>query len=598
MDEAPIGDRRQARSLRSRHPLWVCVGAWLFAVIWIPAGVWAYSFVVDILGIDPSDLPIAANPVVPTLAGLLIGACFVLYTKRALRRRGEETARQWVFPRQTPLRRELLIAGIAVSAGVACALSVRYLEHCCSSVLEGANPLVWVPALLAGWIGLGAAFLPQPLAYPDWLRVYRRAQWLAARAREGSEECAVPPDEKRVLDWPSVAGYLSIAGVLAAAAWLQWGLPRAARAEPPRYTGEATPEGRAIRLTYGVDAIAPAISPDGKLIAYVRDWLPYARLEVMRADGHDKTSVGTDTGASPTSFHPPEWSPDGSKVLLVGVQRQRLSLWSPIPDSSQGQDLWSVDVKSGAAVSLTTSRNVTAGMWLPSVRSVAVAKLGKGKRAHLWLMRESGGPQREVVGLTVSGTPGCMRLWHDGGDLVAVGAGASPGIWSVGLRSGRATRLSNIHARWALPLDEDRLVIGIPGRVERSRPRGTSIAIFSSKTGKVKWLLRDIQGWVGLPSLLPGGKALLSTLYDCTTSARTDLLVVSLQDGKAQKLSGVRPFGRVDVSPDGSFIVYESKEKRTGKSLGRLLGMDIWRFTPARPWSQLLSASFGAVRRP
>ena len=66
----------------------------------------------------------------------------------------------------------------------------------------------------------------------------------------------------------------------------------------------------------------PSWSPDGTRIALVAgrsvryDVFNGATLGVIRADGSDRQNIGIDKHA--VGFHPPQWSPDGTRLAVVG----------------------------------------------------------------------------------------------------------------------------------------------------------------------------------------------------------------------------------------------------------------------------------------
>jgi len=89
-------------------------------------------------------------------------------------------------------------------------------------------------------------------------------------------------------------------------------------------------------LGWGVD---PAISPDGKLLAYAKDYEPGHLLFVANADG---------TGERPLSEQPnpyagvhATWTPDGSAIVYADRAGEALELFICRPDGSGKQQLTS-----------------------------------------------------------------------------------------------------------------------------------------------------------------------------------------------------------------------------------------------------------------
>jgi Tol biopolymer transport system component len=74
------------------------------------------------------------------------------------------------------------------------------------------------------------------------------------------------------------------------------------------------PDGTQVRRLTGPRAVAPAYSPDGRRILYVRySTAGRARIWLMHRSGANKTRIGTGPGDSTQ----PVWSPDGSEFVFV-----------------------------------------------------------------------------------------------------------------------------------------------------------------------------------------------------------------------------------------------------------------------------------------
>jgi TolB protein len=68
--------------------------------------------------------------------------------------------------------------------------------------------------------------------------------------------------------------------------------------------------------------VSPAFSPDGKRIAFLRDW---KTLQVMNADGSNQTQLFDGARAGFQTMMSPDWSPDGRKIAFSGIRSDDLN---------------------------------------------------------------------------------------------------------------------------------------------------------------------------------------------------------------------------------------------------------------------------------
>lgn len=569
MNRKPPSAAKLARRLKWQ--LLPFIVGWLASVFLVGFGVWFYMVIVNTLGVP--RLP-GVNPILAVVIGMTGGVCAVAVERWRLRRYFEAQARAIAFrERHWKLGMLSVLPFLAIYGAT---LGILYLA---AGIFAG----ILFPLIS------GSLFAPFIFAYPAYLRVYERAVQLAVEASDepSQEPASVPrPGRIRVLAWANVLGIVSVVLVLGLGAWLQWGLPFMAQREPKHYETKTQPGGMAVRLTYGADADSPALSPDGRLVAYVRAGpLMYGHLEIMRADGRDKRAIASDgdSGAWPALSYPLAWSPDESRLLVLGEQSQPVTTLEDLLKHKFERDLWTVDVATGAASRLTRDGNFIAAVWAPATRKIAALEDVRMKKgARLWLMDENGGNRQEVRGRY----GGAVHPWHDGREVVAAGWDESAGIWSVDAKTGRATRLSDIKAYGVIPLDAERLVFAAHGRAYPPGKWATSIGILHVQTGEVQWVTRDLQGGAADPCLVPKESLLVFALSEADGCIR-DLWALRLTDGKLKRLTWGERVSGFAVNPDGTDIFYVTRSEEAARVRIFDLGFSIWRLTrkgaPAPP---------------
>ncbi|NIM06635.1 MAG: hypothetical protein GTO55_09300, partial [Armatimonadetes bacterium] len=286
MNQDTAEETLPSRSWKWRHPLLFCGMAWLFSAQSAGIGIFAYIHLVRPFA--SGRIP-GVSPMPPIVIGLAVGLLDVLWAKHLLQNRIEEEAQILAFPKRERSFRQKIsqVLPYLQFPTITCAVGL-ILYFIMTSVIR---PYVFVAPIVAG-----ALFAPMPLQYPELLRRYRRAKEIATQSPEDADTYRSRAVED-IPAWPTVFSVFTIIAFLALGIWLQWGLPAAAQAEPDPYLTTTEPVGEAVQLTYNSDASSPAISPDGKLIAYVRDDMHNNYLETMSIDGRKKRRISTQVSA-------------------------------------------------------------------------------------------------------------------------------------------------------------------------------------------------------------------------------------------------------------------------------------------------------------
>ena len=564
MTEKPPEAVKLPRRFMWAHPFWAVLGS-LEGILFAAIGAAFYVLIMSWPII--AHIP-ALNPLVAITIGLVGGFAFVAAETWRRRRQFDLETRALAFGGSSLRFRLMRVAVFVVIVGATLAVV--------AIVFRIAAGVLFVPAI-------AGLYVPFIFLYKSSAQIHERARQLFLESSEGAMASnAVAP--RSMPRWINPAGVGCVMAVLLVGAWLQWGVAVAAQREPRHFeTKTDDAHGVATRQTYGNDASAPALSPNGRSVAYVRNaWLWVGRLEIMRPDGSGKRRLGEEQALSPAGFHPLRWSSDEKRILLVGDRVPEPKTWDDMVKEGESFscDLWTVDVASGAARRLTDDDGYMAGMWLPATHRIAAIRSTRHEWARLWLMDERGDNRLKVANLKLGRHRLAAQPWHDGHDVVAVGAEDTAGIWLVDAANGKVTRLSDIAASWALPIAPQWLVIGVQGRAYPPFHRATSVGIFDTGTGKVHWVLRDIQGTVGHPCLVPKLGVMVFTLR---LDEGRDVWALRLRDGQLRRLTRGESVMNATVDALGKTIFYQASNEECERFRGFNIGESIWRLDLGRP---------------
>ena len=317
--------------------------------------------------------------------------------------------------------------------------------------------------------------------------------------------------------------------------------------------------GRANQLTFdpGLE-LDPALSPDGKLVAYVKGLPDETRLVVRQVAGGEPIAVGPAGGPGQRQ---PQWSPDGSQLLYQAGDSVYL-----IPALGGAPRLVGAgrDSRSGDGLRLFTTKS-----WAPDGRSFVFTR-----GDTLLLQPLDGGQPRPLTRLSI-GDPHSFAWSPDsrliafvsGNGLFTLGASnlgnvGPSAIWILPASGGTPRKLSDVIALHTSPvwLPDSRHLLFVSNR---DGPRDIYRVELDRKAAVVGPVERVTQG------LNPHSISLSADGTRLAYSAlamRANIWVVELpSDGRPADPAQVRPFTvgsqvveAMNLSADGRWIYFDS----------------------------------------
>ena len=351
--------------------------------------------------------------------------------------------------------------------------------------------------------------------------------------------------------------------------------------------------GRAVQVTseLGLE-VHPALSPDGRSVAYVAGTSINLRVFVRPVAGGRAIPLTSDTGEVQTN---PQWSPDGSRILYLarggafsapssgGPARQELPAgrasavtwagWSPTDASLAYAVADSLFVRDagGASGKLATFLEPSHCAWSPNGRAIACASgnaryatagVSFGNLSPSWIVvcRLRDGALTTVTSRTsLNHSP----VWSPDGRWV----------YFVSERDGvRDVYAQRVSSREEAAGDPVRLTTGLGAQSISLSPDGRRLAyVVYAGTGNIWSLPRPSSGTVSVSeatpvtrgtqiiesmSISPDGRWLL---YDSNLGGNSDLYRLRLPDGEPERLT-TDPADDFtpNLSPDGREVVFHS----------------------------------------
>ncbi len=381
------------------------------------------------------------------------------------------------------------------------------------------------------------------------------------------------------------------AGLVAALAAVIYFVPGA----KPRL-GSPTPRGKLRQLlATQKNILGPALSPDGKMLAYVEQGVDGDDLYVTRVAGGERVKLTNDVSRKGE----PVFSPDGEKIafarmvagqadeeictvatlggeIVTVTQGGSMPAWAP-----DGSHLTFVRRKAGEAETLAIVsldggelRTILAGdaiypflgrpTWSQDGKTIAVARSRGGESQEIWLVPVNGGSATELTH-GVGGTSSDMPVFSaDGRGLVfRSNRGGAWNIWYMELRGKGTTQLTTGPGPDSTPsVARDGAMAFLNGRTR------TVLLLYELATGKSKTLLTDA-GILWGPAFSPDGK---EVAYSRGAPDGTwHLWTMPTEGGAAKQLTAgklLEIYAR--YAPDGKEIFYSTWGPEP-LSIGRVL---------------------------
>ena len=379
-------------------------------------------------------------------------------------------------------------------------------------------------------------------------------------------------------------GAALVAAGVVAVLFLRGALTR--ETEPP-----AQPATGRLTLLEGSDrrAFDPALSPDGKMIAYVAED-ESGRLDLFagRVAGGGRLRL-TNDGA--TEEHP-RFSPDGERILF---DRRRID--------AGGAEMCLVAALGGDVTVVLA--NAVHGAWSPDGSRIAFIQIDPAGKAIALVTAKADGSDARTL-LTADGVHPSLRnpAWSPDGKTIAVvrGTGGAAGeIWLTSETGGDLRRLSNdrgaavfsdepefttdgrsiLHASnrggatniWSQPLDGGapvRLTTGPGPEISPTTAGSGEIAFASSRWRSALYLyelaskntrpLTTHSAYLWGPSFSPNGREVAISRSE--VDGAWHLWLASVEGGAVRQLTS-GPLGEVypRYTPDGEFVMYHTWDR-------------------------------------
>jgi serine/threonine protein kinase/dipeptidyl aminopeptidase/acylaminoacyl peptidase len=297
-----------------------------------------------------------------------------------------------------------------------------------------------------------------------------------------------------------------------------------------------------VKLAVGDDGVSPAISRQGRLLAYER--AVGANFNIWRIDVGDPAQPSTPLIDSTRPDVSPKYSPDGSKIAFMS-ERSGIAA------------IWVCDADGENAVQLTDSGQSGSPQWSPDGQRIVFDRVTDGKW-QVFTMSARGGPLQQLTW----GASGHSRpSWsHDGKWIYAAGGG---GIQKIPAGGGQPVQLvSDGGTNPEESVDGKTIYYENQGRIWQVRADGSGgpVAIKDASTSV-------FAGGLGLAVVRDG-------IYYATTAH--ELRFFSFARGHSREIFKLeKPVNLgVSVSPDQKWLLFSQED---AEATGDLMLVDPFR---------------------
>lgn len=365
------------------------------------------------------------------------------------------------------------------------------------------------------------------------------------------------------------------AGILAAAALASLFWPRPVRVSPSEFQ----------QLTnFSDSAVAPALSPDGKMLTFIRSersFLSPGQIYVKTLPNGDSTQLTDD----PRPKFSPQFSPDGSRVVFSRTEPSK-SAW----------DTWSVPVVRGVPTFMLP--NATGLAWIAE-HQVLFSEVKKGLHMGIVTANEDRSAKREIyfpaheramahysyvspdrkwvllveMDRTAAWEP--CRLVPFDGSSAGRKAGPSGACTSAGWSPDGRWMYFSVFIRGVSHLWRQRFPDGSPEQITFGPTEeegvavpadGRSIITSVGMRQSAVWM-RDKngerpvlkEGFASNPVISADGRRLYSLLRENSTSSLRELTVTDLDSSKTERVLPGVSMDDYDVSSRETEVVYSAK---------------------------------------
>ncbi|MCU1230797.1 MAG: hypothetical protein JWO97_3681 [Acidobacteria bacterium] len=297
----------------------------------------------------------------------------------------------------------------------------------------------------------------------------------------------------------------------------------------------------------------PAISPDGRQIAFARDDFNLSSSVVMiiGRDGSNLRRVGK--WALPNRALSPAWSPDGKTIVVI-----------------HGAELFAIALPSNqvSSISLGGWRGVLRGVsWSADGNSLIVSGASERSSGNMQLLRVAW-PSGTMTQLTNDSDDYAEPVGATSPAISAVQVKRESNVWSIGA-DGKSTQLTRGLASSA---GMGGAAWTADGRIVYSSAASGTFDIWlqDPASGVAVPLTRDITAEYR-PTVLPDGKSLL---YVARTASSGSIWRINLDGTNKQQITSGGDDYEYVLSPDNRRIIYASLDAKTNRYLIRSVAIE------------------------